>query len=184
LTFFTEWLLENQDFIRKYGSDLFVMAEIQKVLKIQGMNKTTFEIMQPLLRSIQEESFQEKLRMHLQSELFFAQRTGYPTIQTSDPEESLFGRYKFISHLHSKSEISDAALIMPTICCNDPARIVSAFQKTTTKDLGCWKKENIGISQIELRNKAFPRSMRTNNGNVKNLNNLKTVGTLMIHEYG
>jgi len=152
-----EWFCDNPEFVAGLAHDLSLLAQVQKVVKTAGLSQESYSEVRPLLREIKETEFRSKLGAHFESEIFFANRFDHPIVQTSDPEESLFGKFKQVAALHGKSEVGDSSLLMPVICRQDPIQISKAFGNSSMKKLEKWRRETIGVTQAQQRNQAFPK---------------------------
>jgi len=71
---------------------------------------------------------------------------------SSDIIESLFGKFKLLVARNPKAEFNRIVLSIVTLCgITTPEGITSALDQVKQSDLDTWTKENVKVSQCQLR---------------------------------
>jgi hypothetical protein len=138
------WFNDHLFFVRHFSQEVEVLNEIQEILKKKGLNQQTYsDSFKVLEKHGVGGSLQKSSQEYLQRELDFAIQSGISSCISSDIIESLFGKYKHHSKIHSFSEINRMILILPCLCREiTPQLIESAFKSVSTKDVDQWIAEN------------------------------------------
>jgi hypothetical protein len=138
------WFNDHLFFVRHFSREVEVLNEIQEILKKKGLNEESYnDSLQLLERNGIGGSLQQSIQEYLQGELDFAVKNQISSCVSSDIIESLFGKYKYHSKIHSFSEINRMILILPCLCRDiTPQLIESAFKTVSTKDVDKWIAEN------------------------------------------
>ena len=138
---------------------------IQKVFKNKSVSETTIAECKRNLNALPDKPniniFKSETLIYLEKMRAIKNKQKSKNILcSSDILESSFGKYKSYINNNKSIGITALSLTIPAFI-NDYSNqniILSAMENTTTKDLKCWRKNNIGDSLI-TRRKAVLRKV-------------------------
>lgn len=151
-------LSKSRKFIESFASTAKIVSQVLKILKNEGLNKTTYQhcfaLSKELPRgSIVKKRLQEwlKINLKIQKEIM----PDLPMLVSSDIIESLFGKFKHIIGRSPQADMNRSALLIPALCGKlDSDTITEALQNASQRDLGQWEEDNITYT-VRKRRRAF-----------------------------
>jgi hypothetical protein len=148
-----------KNFIRRFAQSVLIGSEIMKVLKNEGINRSTYHRCKALADGLPERAIVKKRILEwLDRHLHIHCRMGIgqmPLAVSSDIIESLFGKFKSILERGSMLDMNRSVLLIPALCvAPDSHSILTALETTRHNDIEKWDSSNIPYTQ-NRRRRAF-----------------------------
>ena len=156
-----DWMYSSdwERYIRQFSNDATRMKDVWKILKNTGITEFSFRKVRSKLSEIDDPEFADTIIKALSAELDYSKQIEAPILLTSDPVESLFGKYKTIARPHKLSEINKSVLSIPCVCEEITQKLIDrVLTGTTNKEVERWIRRNIPTTLLARRN-AIMRSI-------------------------
>jgi hypothetical protein len=165
------WVVEYEDFIRELDQLNQIICDIEKIIKHNGLSKSTVDKCQERLELLSNNQsgkiFKEELNAYFEACLKLTSETK-TLLATSDILESAFGKYKNYLSDNPMAGITNLALSIPAFTASlEKTEIKKALMITSINDVKRWTEKNIGTSLLKKRREAFLK--KDKNGKKKNL---------------
>ena len=155
------WVQEYQkDLQRCYHPMVHLVHQAEKLVKHEGIHRETTrrfkqQVRRELVQTERVAQFESKIMAYLDEE-----GCGRPVneslLGSSDVLESLFGKYKMYSSKSSFKELGASLLMLPVITTRLTSQIVkNALEAVPALAVQKWVLENIGVTALSKRRKAF-----------------------------
>ena len=156
LRVFIPGLAQYHVFLNGFSNTCQVVNSLLELLKNKGFNQTTYGTAKAILEQLSKNSLVRKRLfewLDRQLESHAALKIGdLPLLVSSDIIESLFGKFKLLVARNPKAEFNRIVLSIVTLCgITTPEGITSALDQVKQSDLDTWTKENVKVSQCQLR---------------------------------
>lgn len=140
-----------------------ITTEIMGILKNEGLNQSTNNRAEKLLKKLPKSSKTRKIisvwldkHIKIQKEV-----TTNSMPVSSDIIESLFGKFKNAIERSPQSDINRTALLIPVFCGNlDESVINETLNQTKHKELKKWEEENIPYTLRKERQDFFENNIQ------------------------
>ena len=151
--------------IERFVLNARVVGKFVEIAKNKGVNQESYRAMKAELAALSERSpVRIRLESWLGTHLHIQSRLGIgqtPLLVSSDPLESLFGKFKNMVARNPKAEFNRIVLAIPPLCGTlTEARIASALQSTKQSTLDQWTTDHVEATQWQQR-AAFHRGELT-----------------------
>jgi len=147
------WIQKYEPFVKELSELNQVIAEIEKILKNNGLSKLSATECLSILNRSQNQYvviLKTKLNLYFNEMLFF-----YPNatiLCTSDIIESAFGKYKNYVSKDPMAGVTNMTLCLAAFTSSlKKESIRDALEKTKVADIQKWTKENIVITLQQMR---------------------------------
>jgi hypothetical protein len=149
----------HRKIIEEFAKTATVTRDVNKILKNEGLNQSTYKQVKSLLTSLSEDSI--CLTKWLNTHLHYQSRLGIgqtPLPVSTDILESLFGKFKIVIQRNPKAEFNRISLIIPCLCGDfNKSLVQEALLKTSHADLMLWEKNNVNTSMAKQRRAYFKK---------------------------
>jgi hypothetical protein len=154
------WVLAYRDVLPVWTQTIAVSKTVQKVLKTQGLSRTTPTIVQSELAALGTlaapvTDFQTRILQYVEHEAAKLP-AGATRLASSDIIESVFGHYKAFTSRGPLKEIGRLVLLIPAFLTDLTAPVIrEAMASVRTLDVQQWVDEHLGASTLARRRRAL-----------------------------
>jgi len=152
-----------KSFILNFSKTTSVTSKVMERLKKKGLDKSTYNDCKLFLKELPRSSTTAKLlREWLDKHLKIQQKLDSPSLPvSSDIIESLFGKFKHTIEKSPQSDMNHSILVIPLLCGRIyEDKISNALNSVSQKELGKWKKDNIGETMRSKRINFFKKNIQ------------------------
>ena len=161
-------------FADSFNEDCQVINAIEKIIKRQGLSRSTYEDCMRLLSSSQltptlRTELIAYLSDHMQS---LNQHDVSVGLMSTDVIECLFGKFKAIKERSPLKDFNKLTLLIPMLVGTlTEAEIVEALSCIKIKEIKAWEDEHIGSTQLKKRRQYFGNKHQDKHGEGNNVPN-------------
>lgn len=158
-------LCKLKAFVENFSAECSVLNEIQKTLKSQGLNQSTYQQVSTMLKQLPRGGgIRETMSTWLSQTLRTQCRLGIgqtPLLVSSDIIECLMGQLKHILERTPIPEFSSLTLAVPLLCGKPSTKSVqTALENCPHKMLTSWRSQNCAHSERHVRQRLIEEIIR------------------------
>jgi hypothetical protein len=161
-----DWVLAYRDVLPEWAQTIAVSKSVQTVLKTQGLSRAApaqaraeLAALEPLAAPVAD--FSTRLLEHVEQEAAKLP-AGATWLASSDIIESVFGHYKTFTARGPLKEVGRLVLLIPAFLSDlSAATIHDAMTSVRGIDVEQWVENNIGLSMLARRRRAFRPDTKT-----------------------
>lgn len=150
--------LKSRDFIARFALTTKTVSQIMKILKNNGLDKTSYKKCYELSKELPRNSKVKKRLQDWLKQSFKIQKTmtSLPLLVSSDIIESLFGNFKHIVERSPQADMNRSALLIPALCGQlNVTTITKALNHASQKAINQWEVKNIPYTMRKKRHEFF-----------------------------
>jgi hypothetical protein len=161
-----DWVLAYREILPEWAQTIAVSKTVQTVLKTQGLSRVApaqaraeLAALEPLAAPVAD--FRTALLEHVEQEAAKLPE-GATWLASSDIIESVFGHYKTFAARGPLKEVGRMVLLIPAFLSELSAPAIrEAMTSVRGIDVEQWVEDNIGLSMLARRRRAFKADMET-----------------------
>lgn len=153
-----DWILDYEEIIKDYFELSNVICKIEKILKTNGLKKSTFKECESLLQELNTkpgEVLKKELLKYFNETKLLIPKTN-KILVSSDIIESAFGKYKNYISSNPMAGVTNLILCISAFTSDLKEKDVKkALENTTINEVKEWTKEFVGDTLLRRRRIAF-----------------------------